>query len=132
MKPIQLISPVDGTVYAERTPLSRDAAFAAAHKNHDGGITGFEQSDWAAAIGNPTDVMANAMTFDIDLDRSVTRAEFVSGLKRIAGQIQPNGDLMYADLLRPLTRPSNGDSAPPPSSGWSVTPRAGGNRGGGR
>ena len=30
MKPIQLISPVDGSVYAERTPLSRDAAFAAA------------------------------------------------------------------------------------------------------
>lgn len=29
MKPIQLISPVDGSVYAERTPLSRDAALAA-------------------------------------------------------------------------------------------------------
>ena len=29
MKPIQLISPVDGRVYAERTPLSRDAAEAA-------------------------------------------------------------------------------------------------------
>ena len=32
MKPIQLISPVDGSVYAERTPLSRDAAFAAASR----------------------------------------------------------------------------------------------------
>ena len=30
MKPIQLISPVDGSVYAERMPLSRDAAIAAA------------------------------------------------------------------------------------------------------
>ena len=29
-RPIQLISPVDGSVYAERTPLSQDAAFAAA------------------------------------------------------------------------------------------------------
>ena len=29
MKPIQLISPVDGSVYIERMPLSRDAAFAA-------------------------------------------------------------------------------------------------------
>lgn len=29
MKPIQLISPVDGSVYAERTPLSHDAAVAA-------------------------------------------------------------------------------------------------------
>ncbi|GGW31263.1 aldehyde dehydrogenase [Gemmobacter lanyuensis] len=30
MKPIQLISPVDGSVWLERTPLSQDAAFAAA------------------------------------------------------------------------------------------------------
>jgi acyl-CoA reductase-like NAD-dependent aldehyde dehydrogenase len=30
MKPIQLISPVDGSVYAERMPLSREAAVAAA------------------------------------------------------------------------------------------------------
>ena len=29
MKPIQLISPVDGSVYIERMPLSHDAAFAA-------------------------------------------------------------------------------------------------------
>ena len=29
MKPIQLISPVDGSVYAERTPLTHDAAVAA-------------------------------------------------------------------------------------------------------
>ncbi|MFM2366973.1 MAG: hypothetical protein RIR95_1581 [Pseudomonadota bacterium] len=30
MKPIQLISPVDGSVYAERTPLTRESAVAAA------------------------------------------------------------------------------------------------------
>ena len=30
MKPIQLISPVDGSVYAERTPLELNAAIAAA------------------------------------------------------------------------------------------------------
>ena len=48
--------------------------------------------------------MANAMTFDIDLDRSVTKAEFTAGLVRIAGQIQPNGDLTFADLLQPLSR----------------------------
>jgi len=29
MKPIQLISPVDGSVYLERVPLTRDAAEAA-------------------------------------------------------------------------------------------------------
>jgi hypothetical protein len=32
------------------------------------------------------DVIANAMTFDIDLDRSVTRAEFAAGFKRLAGR----------------------------------------------
>ena len=32
MKPIQLISPVDGSVYAERTPLTLDAAIAAAKR----------------------------------------------------------------------------------------------------
>ena len=42
MKPIQLISPVDGSVYAERTPLSRDAAFAAADRAKAA------QKDWAA------------------------------------------------------------------------------------
>ena len=30
MKPIQLISPVDGSVWLERSPVSRDDAFAAA------------------------------------------------------------------------------------------------------
>ena len=30
MKPIQLISPVDGSIYAERMPLTLDAAKAAA------------------------------------------------------------------------------------------------------
>ena len=32
MKAIQLISPVDGSVYAERMPLSREAAIAAMRK----------------------------------------------------------------------------------------------------
>ncbi|MEY4306087.1 MAG: hypothetical protein RIT52_2262 [Pseudomonadota bacterium] len=32
MKPIQLISPVDGSVYAERLPLTQDAAIAAAKR----------------------------------------------------------------------------------------------------
>lgn len=41
MKPIQLISPVDGSVYAERMPLSRDAAIAAAAR------TRAAQKPWA-------------------------------------------------------------------------------------
>jgi acyl-CoA reductase-like NAD-dependent aldehyde dehydrogenase len=42
MKPIQLISPVDGSVYAERMPLSRDAAIAAAARARAA------QKPWAA------------------------------------------------------------------------------------
>ena len=55
-------------------------------------------------MGSQSDLMANAMTFDIDLDRSVTKVEFAAGFRRIAGQIQPNGDLTFADLLQPLSR----------------------------
>jgi hypothetical protein len=55
-------------------------------------------------MGSQTDLLANAMTFDIDLDRSVSKEEFAAGLKRIAAQIQPTGELLVADLLQPLSR----------------------------
>ncbi len=42
MKPIQLISPVDGSVYAERTPLTMEAATAAVARARAA------QKDWAA------------------------------------------------------------------------------------
>ena len=121
----------DGKITPAEIAAGADGAFAAADRNGDGQITGFEQTDWAASIGNANDVMANTMTFDIDLDRSVTKTEFLSGLKRIANQIQPSGDLLYADLLRPLTRSSGDQDGGRPSEGWKVTPRAGGSRGGG-
>jgi len=31
-----------------------------------------------------------------------TKAEFVTGMKRLAAQIQPNGDLTFNDLVQPL------------------------------
>lgn len=99
----------DGKVTVAEIEAGAEISFAAADRNGDGVITGFEQTDWAAAMGSGHDVMSNAMTFDIDLDRAVTKAEFLAGLKRIAGQIQPNGDLTFADLLLPLTRPSESD-----------------------
>ncbi|MEH6772751.1 MAG: aldehyde dehydrogenase family protein, partial [Cereibacter changlensis] len=42
MKPIQLISPVDGSVYAERQPLSHDEAQATVARARSA------QKDWAA------------------------------------------------------------------------------------
>ncbi len=47
--------------------------FAVVDKNKDGVITGFEQTDWAALMGGGADVLANAMTFDMDLDRAVSK-----------------------------------------------------------
>jgi hypothetical protein len=124
---------LDGKITVAEIEAGAALAFAAADRNGDGQITGFEQTDWAARMGSQTDLMSNAMTFDIDLDRSVTKAEFTAGLKRIAGQIQPNGDLTLADLLRPLSRASQQaqqDQAP----GWGTfrgrgsAPRDGGGR----
>lgn len=93
----------DGRITAEEIEAGAAGAFAAADRNGDGAISGFEQNDWAATVGSLNDVLSNPMTFDVDLDRSVTREEFVAGLKRIAGQIAPE-DLTFADLMKPLSR----------------------------
>ena len=94
----------DGRISEAEIEAGAAGAFAAADRNGDGSITGFEQNDWAVSVASMNDVLSNPMTFDIDLDRSVTKAEFVSGLKRIAGQVAP-GELGFADLVKPLTRP---------------------------
>ncbi len=108
----------DGRITKEEIAAGAVHAFKAADRNGDGVITGFEQTDWAAAMGDATGVLANAMTFDIDLDRSVTLAEFTAGLQRIAGQIaDESGVLRYTDLVQPLNRQSQqADQGPGP--GW--------------
>lgn len=113
----------DGRITVAEIEAGAEISFVAGDKNGDGVITGFEQTDWAAAMGAMHDVMSNAMTFDIDLDRAVTKAEFTAGLKRIAGQIQPNGDLTFADLLQPLTRPSESADQGPGFAFGRITPR---------
>lgn len=117
----------DGRVTLEEIDAGAGLVFDVADKNKDGAVTGFEQTDWAAAMAGGGDVLANAMTFDIDLDRSVTRAEFAAGFKRLASQIQPSGDLMFVDLVQPLNRPSDQAGGGP---GWgTLTPRARGTLG---
>lgn len=108
---------LDGVITAGEIDAGAPLAFAVADKNGDGQLSGFEQSDWANSVGSSADVLANAMTFDIDLDRIVTKAEFATGLKRIAGQIQPNGDLTFADLLQPLSR-ANQQAQQGQGPGW--------------
>lgn len=117
----------DGRITLEEIDAGASVAFDVADKNKDGSITGFEQTDWAASMAGEADVLSNAMTFDIDLDRSVTRAEFAAGFKRLAGQIQPSSDLTFADLVQPLNRPSDQAGGGP---GWgTLTPRARGTMG---
>ena len=101
----------DGVITLDEMDAGAALAFDVADKNHDGFITGFEQTDWAARMASAGDLMGNAMTFDIDLDRQVTRAEFIAGFKRLAGQINPAGELTFADLVRPLSRPGDQTSA---------------------
>jgi hypothetical protein len=123
----------DGVITVTEIDAGAALAFTAADRNGDGQITGFEQTDWANAMGSTADVLSNAMTFDIDLDRSVTRAEFAAGLKRIAGQIRTEGDLTFADLLQPLSRLNQQADQGPGIGGGTLTgrgspPRDGGGR----
>lgn len=113
----------DNRVSMEEITAGAEGLFAVIDKNRDSFITGFEQTDWAAGTGGGADLLANAMTFDMDLDRSVSKEEFVSGLKRLALQIQPSGDLAFTDLIQPLSRVKE-DADNQGIFGWGkVTPR---------
>ncbi len=61
-----------------------EAVFNSADTNNGGSLSIFEQQDWALAIGSHDGPLANAMTFDANLDRQVTLEEFQSGLHRLA------------------------------------------------
>lgn len=95
----------NGLITSDELTAGAQRAFHAGDRNGDGVITGFEQTDWATAMGDATGVLANAMTFDIDLDRTVTLAEFTSGLRRIADQLaDESGVVKFTDLIQPLNR----------------------------
>ncbi len=116
----------DGKVTREEIEAGASGAFAAADRNRDGKVSGFEQSDWAAVVASPNDVLANAMTFDIDLDRSITPAEFASGLKRIADQMMGVGgsEIAFTELVKPLSQQERQAERGPDL----IDPRAGGGR----
>jgi hypothetical protein len=116
----------DGRIVLAEIETGAAGAFAVADRNNDDAITGFEQSDWAKSVGAIGDVLSNPMTFDVDLDRSVTRVEFLNGLKRLASQLSP-GDITFADLVKPLNQAEEGE---PARGGFgTLTPRARGTLG---
>ncbi|MEZ6028609.1 MAG: hypothetical protein R3C46_02565 [Hyphomonadaceae bacterium] len=109
----------DGQVMPDELIAGAQHAFRAADSNGDGSVTGFEQSDWAARMGDPTGLLANAMTFDIDLDRSVKLEEFTTGLRRIADQLaDESGIVKFTDLIQPLNRQQDQNQAAGPGFGW--------------
>jgi hypothetical protein len=120
----------DGKITDAEIDAGAALSFAVADKNNDGAITGFEQTDWATLVGSGSDVLSNSMQFDSDLDRSVTRAEFVSGLHRLADTLKKKGEavLTYGDLVQPLQQPGAGaqanesGEAPPLKKGKRASP----------
>ena len=74
----------DARITRQEVADGATASFTLADKNGDGVVSGFEQSDWSLRVGAQDDVLSNPMLFDVDLDRSVTPAEFAAGLQRLA------------------------------------------------
>jgi len=112
-------SNLDGGITREEITAGAQGAFKVADRNGDGAITGFEQTDWAASMGDAAGVLANAMTFDIDLDRSVTLVEFTSGLQRMADQIaDDSGVVKFTDLIQPLNRAAEPQGSADNGFGW--------------
>jgi hypothetical protein len=108
----------DGKITDAEIDAGAALSFAVADKNNDGALTGFEQTDWATLVGSGSDVLSNSMQFDTDVDHSVTKAEFVSGLHRLADSLKKKGEsvLTYADLVQAL-QPQPGGSAQANESG---------------
>lgn len=96
---------VDGVITPREIDDGAQASFLIADADGDGGLGGFEQSDWARAVGGDEDVLANPMLFDADLDRRTTREEFIAGVKRLASAVETEepGVLRFSDLTRPLS-----------------------------
>jgi hypothetical protein len=61
-------------------------------------------------------VLANAMAFDADLDRSVTREEFAAGVTRLAAALvgPEGGDLSFDKLTAPVQPMGRPDFERPP------------------
>jgi hypothetical protein len=103
----------DGKITDAEIDAGAAQSFAVADKNNDGAITGFEQTDWATLVGSGSDVLSNSMQFDTDVDHSVTRAEFLSGIHRLADSLKKKGEsvLTYGDLVQSLQQPGAGAQA---------------------
>jgi hypothetical protein len=83
------------------------ALFAAGDRNADGRISGFEYAAWAEATFGDADAGPARIGFDVDLDGSVTAAEFQARLGDEFAQLDRDRDgrLARAELLVEIKRP---------------------------
>jgi hypothetical protein len=70
-------------------------------RDNNGGASGFEVADWAAAVLGDPEAEPNRLAFDVDFNLTVTPREFDIGLRRLFTDMDRNGDgmLTRAELL---------------------------------
>lgn len=103
----------DGSLDLTTEEIAAGAArsFKAADIDGDGLMSIFEQQDWAADVGAHDGALANAMTFDANLDRSVSVEEFTDGMLRLSrAYAAPDGGALYLSDL--LEAPAGADRPP--------------------
>jgi hypothetical protein len=90
----------DGVISSQELLAGARMAFDAADENHDGVVSGLEQTAWATSYGGINDVLSNPMMFDSNLDHLVSKDEFVAGVMRLAEPAKdPGGVIPIAKLL---------------------------------
>jgi hypothetical protein len=98
----------DGRVTPVELKSGAAAAFLLADTNEDGTLSALEQQDWANGLPTRDDTLANPVRFDPNLDRMITRGEFVAVVAQLAAAYaEPDGDI----LLEKLAAPEQKDSA---------------------
>lgn len=68
------------------------AEWARADKNHNDVISGFEIADWDKAVLGDPEAMPDRLSLDVDLDGSISFAEFEAGLKSAFANLDANRD----------------------------------------
>jgi hypothetical protein len=121
----------DLTVTAAELADGIKAEWARADKDRNGALSAFEMSDWCTAVLGDPDATPGRLSLDADVNGTVTREEFETGLKKEFAAMDRNADgrLDRAELLMQVGRPqaSDGSGQRPPGGG-----QGGGGRGGGR
>jgi hypothetical protein len=101
----------DGVISKQELLAGAQAAFEAADQNHDGIVSGLEQTAWAANYGGINDVLSNPMLFDSNLDHMVSKDEFIAGVMRLAEPAKDSTGGVPVSKLMIAERPQ--DRQPP-------------------